>query len=98
MGLGGLRKTTKELWTGNQFSTLNSSMICPLRESDFPMVLIMAVPLIIGLDNRGSGRTTFFRRLDKIYGFLRDTASTDVFIRFVVGRIMLLPSPYVSTS
>lgn len=71
MGLGGFRKTIKESQTGNQFYTLTSSMPCPLRESDFPMVLSWLYLLLHDWTTEVTGRTTDFRRLEKIYGFMR---------------------------
>lgn len=93
MGLSGLRKTTEESWTGNQFYTSSSSMICPFRESDFPMVLIMGHLVSQDQKTAVSERRTELRRLDKIYRSLLAIQQAVMCIRFVESRIILLSSP-----
>jgi hypothetical protein len=55
IGLCGL-KIIKESWIGDQHYTLKNSMICPLRESDFPMVLYGCTSYCRAIQERLVGR------------------------------------------
>lgn len=45
-------------------------MSCPLRESAFPMLMVMVYLLLQDWTTEASGRRPVFRRLDRIHGFL----------------------------